>query len=97
MLNKDYYRAIFLREFDAMCIFKDRVLTRVLSLLFMILFFSVPFSLRALTDEMELFSEAESRYYAKNYSIALEIYDEFLNNTLKVMLGSLLETHPVFS
>ncbi|MBN1700178.1 MAG: tetratricopeptide repeat protein [Spirochaetales bacterium] len=32
----------------------------------------------ALTSENELFSLAESRYHAKNYSIALQTYDEFL-------------------
>ncbi len=78
MLNKDYYRAIFLKEFVAMFIFKDRMLTIVFLPLIIILFFIVPISLLALTDEMELFSEAESRYYGENYSIALEMYDEFL-------------------
>ncbi len=38
----------------------------------------VPLSLSSMTREMELFSDAESRYYGKSYVIALEIYDEFL-------------------
>jgi TolA-binding protein len=38
----------------------------------------VPFVLSAQSFESELFSEAESRYYGKNYAIALEMYDEFL-------------------
>jgi TolA-binding protein len=37
-----------------------------------------PLSLSAMTREMELFSDAESRYYGKSYAIALEMYDEFL-------------------
>jgi len=36
------------------------------------------FPVEAATREMELFSEAESRYYSRNYSIALEMYDEFI-------------------
>ncbi len=53
-------------------------LKRIFPYKLFILFFIVPFSLMAFTQEMELFSEAESRYYSKNYSIALEMYDEFL-------------------
>jgi len=34
--------------------------------------------LDAAQGEMEFFSEAEGRYYSKNYSLALELYDEFL-------------------
>lgn len=32
----------------------------------------------AITTESELYSLAESRYFAKNYSVALETYDEFV-------------------
>jgi hypothetical protein len=35
-------------------------------------------NLIAFTTEKELFSLAESRYYAKNYPVALETYDEFV-------------------
>lgn len=38
----------------------------------------VPFSLAAFTTERELFSEAESRYHSKSYTVAIELYDEFI-------------------
>ncbi|MCK5094387.1 MAG: tetratricopeptide repeat protein, partial [Spirochaetes bacterium] len=44
----------------------------------LILIMLIPFSLLAFTPESELFSEAESRYYSKNYAVAIELYDEFL-------------------
>lgn len=42
------------------------------------LFFHVCMYMFALTTESELFSRAENRYFAKNYSVALDTYDEFV-------------------
>ena len=56
-----------------------RVQKKVRILLLVIAFSLITFiNLDAAQGEMELFSEAENRYYSRNYSIALELYDEFL-------------------
>ncbi|MGQ9615793.1 MAG: tetratricopeptide repeat protein [Spirochaetota bacterium] len=42
------------------------------------LILSIPVSLYALTQERELFYQAETQYFAKNYVVALETYREFV-------------------
>lgn len=58
---------------------KREKFTNIAKIAFLCMIFAiVPLSLSAMTREMELFSDAESRYYGKSYAIALEMYDEFL-------------------
>ena len=51
--------------------------TAILAVVLVFGFCAVPV-IEASQGERELFSEAESRYFGRNYSIALEMYDEFL-------------------
>jgi len=48
------------------------------STFFILILLFIPIALGAFTLERELFSEAESRYFNKNYAVALECYNEFV-------------------
>jgi TolA-binding protein len=47
-------------------------------LLFILIILIIPVSLYAFTQERELFYQAETQYFAKNYVVALETYSEFI-------------------